>query len=370
MKKFFSLSALAFMALMPLCLMAQMGPLVIGSKTREGVFYIAGSGYPFNRPYYGDLEGMPGEEPFVASEVLRLCIVRRSSTDTVIKTTYPGVKIDAAGQLVLDGALAAAWLPIIVDQEEKQFIVIDNDGMPDHSSDGYWDYFEVDATEFSFGENVESGNDYLYLVALDTRTGLGVCKGAPTHVARYAMAFCPGEEGSDTDFDMSASPYVWYINGWYNIEEYEYYWADVDWPGVDIAWKNAAAITSLTITQKNEDTQEEEEVTLTGEALADYLTPTIEEFSQANDKIALNLTDGASDVMYYTLYTKEKLSEEWRPFAEVYAEKCENNEKTVDKSNGKQYTRFCIDGNSPLEIPLIDGDISRFYMLGGDNLGE
>ena len=127
------------------------------------------------------------------------------------------------------------------------------------------------------------------------------------------------------------------------------------WPGYDLGWQPAAAIESLVVTQNGA------QVTLTGDDLADYLKPNVNSFAQGieDGKPVLNLAVTAPDVQYYTLYTKAKLSDlEWTKF-EDYA-------KTLDNVNGKYYTRFRIDGESPLKIPVLTGETSRFYQLRGE----
>ena len=77
----------------------------------------------------------------------------------------------------------------------------------------------------------------------------------------------------------------------------------------------------------------------------------------------LTLTANAPDVQYYTLYTTDNLTNgSWKKFEEFV----NNDENFVDKTIGKRYTRFRIDGKSLLSIPVISGETSRFYQLRGE----
>lgn len=305
--------------------------------------------------------------PLAKNEVFRVCIVRDKRVTAVKYDTEPAVTIDAAGQLVLgENALGAKWMtlrwspvgepaPVTADY----ITVGDVLGVPANkisSTSAVTNYgFDV----FTTGDVEGSGGSvYIYLVAMDTRDGTGMCEGEPKHVNSYAMALCYAEEPKETDLKPEekipvsindASPYSW------RIGEYGDYDVIVFWPGTELAWQPAAPIKSLVVTQNGA------QVTLTGDELAAYLKPSVNSLMQGveDGKSVLNLAVTAPDVQYYTLYTKAKLSDtEWTKF-EDYA-------KTLDNVDGKYYTRFRIDGESPLKIPVLTGETSRFYQLRGE----
>ncbi len=295
--------------------------------------------------------------PLAKNEILRVCIVRDKRGSAVTETTAPAVMIDGAGQLVLgENAAGAKWLTLqwtknLVTTEAEYIVVGDALGAPANKLYSTYYGFNVFTTEDVAGSG---GKVYMYLVAMDTRTGEGICEGQPMRVKSYAMALCrwsttqanvlPGGAGQTT-------PGFWWVTASSNEEN-----ADgvlVSAPGWKTAWQPAAEITSLVVDGK----------TLTGDDLTDYLTPKVDSMTTSAE--ALTLTATAPDVQYYTLYTKAKLSDEsWVPFEEFVA----NDENLVDKINGKSYTRFRIGGESPsiLQIPLISDEASRFYILRGE----
>ena len=311
--------------------------------------------YTYNKQGITDAEKC--SEPLVANEIFRILLVR-DSRKGLTQTSTPSVSIDAAGQIVLgENALGAAWQPIEVGYSHQTYIKVDplHLGVPGQimTSDGSQYGFSTFFTEPVSGTD---GYFYCYLVALDTRNGLGECAGAPTHVARYAMTLCH-YSSSRTDFPLEGvamlpSPRKYKVTG----ETGNASGQTLAWPGYDLGWQPAVAIESLVVT-KDDGTQ----VTLTGDDLADHLKPKVNSFTQdvEDEKLVLNLAVTPPDVQYYTLYTKAKLSDaEWTKF-EDYA-------KTLDNVNGKYYTRFRIDGESPLEIPVVTGETSRFYLLRGE----
>lgn len=309
--------------------------------------------YTYNKQGTTDAEKC--SEPLVANEIFRILLVR-DSRNGLTQTSTPSVSIDAAGQIVLgENALGAAWQSIEVGYSHQTYIKVDplHLGVPGQimTSDGSQYGF---STFFTDPVSGTGGYFYCYLVALDTRNGLGECAGAPTHVARYAMTLCH-YSSSKTDFPMEGimppSRRRYEVTG----ETGNAAGQTLAWPGYDLGWQPAAAIESLVVTQNGA------QVTLTGAELAAHLKPKVNSFTQdvEDGKSVLNLAVTAPDVQYYTLYTKATLSDsEWTKF-EDYA-------KTLDNVNGKYYTRFRIDGESPLKIPVLTGETSRFYQLRGE----
>ena len=334
------------------------GGFEFGGYKGDITFRTGGTSVPVCYAYAFDGAATYAEEHerLVKNEVFRALVVRDSRAAAEIDhSTMPSVSIDAAGQIVLgETAVDAMWLKILhkVGKETvvSDYVVVgDEAGVPDcylysTSTRDYYG-FKVFAPENSL-QGV--GYDYLYLVVMDTRTGDGVCEGKPYHVKSYAMALCKGES-TESSISFGASLRAWTVG--YNSTS-----VTVGQPGRHIAWQPAAAIKSLVVT-KDDGTQ----VTLTGDDLADHLKPKVNSFTQdvEDEKLVLNLAVTPPDVQYYTLYTKAKLSDaEWTKF-EDYA-------KTLDNVNGKYYTRFRIDGESPLEIPVVTGETSRFYLLRGE----
>ena len=292
-------------------------------------------------------------QPLAQHEVIRVLTVR-DRRDDVTQTTEPAVTLDAAGQIVLgENALGAVWQTIqVTDSATYTTISEEGIGVPGGVSAG-WYLFSMHMTETVPGED---GYVYCYLVALDTRKGTGECEGLPNHVARYAMTLCHYDSAKNY-FPELPTRRKFLLNGTTGTASG---YQTLNYPGYDLGWQSAAAITSLKITQEGE------EVVLTGEALAAYLKPSLSGFTQTVDETGqpcCTLTATAPDVHYYTLYTKASLNDaEWTSFAHFIAA----NEKILDKTLGKQYTRFRIDGKSPLTIPVIEGENTRFYLLRGE----
>ena len=298
-------------------------------------------------------------EPLVANEVFRILLVRDSRRG-LTNTSTPSVTIDAVGQIILgENALGAAWQSIEVGSSLQNYINVRASlpGVPGQIMQ-QGDSVETSLYGFAtfFTEEVAGTGGYLYcyLVALDTRTGLGVCTGTPTHVARYAMTLCHYSSGQ-TNFPSSttgSSRRTFVVNGSAGSTSYA---QTLSWPGYDLGWQSASAIESLVVTQNGA------QVTLTGDELAAYLKPNVNSLTQGieDGQSVLNLAVTAPDVQYYTLYTKAKLSDaEWTKFEDYV--------KTLDNVDGKYYTRFRIDGESPLKIPVLTDETSRFYQLRGE----
>ncbi len=323
-------------------------------------------------------EGIPASEvnePLTKDEILRVCIVRDKRGSAVDYNTPPAVAIDAAGQLVCaecgtanfaqhdsgcaGNATGAKWLDLkwtvfgtTTSVTAEYATVGDVLGVPSNFLANIGTYQQYGFQVFT-DTDVEKADGkaykvYMYLVAMDTRTGAGTCEGLPKHVKSYAMALCYGTATQTYVEPSPASPYAWFVNG--NDGKSIF----TPSPGRELAWQSAAEITSLAVTQDGV------EKVLTGDDLKKYLTPEVTAFAQTTveGETTLTLTANAPDVQYYTLYTKEKLSNiSWIKFEE-YA-------KTLDNVDGKYYTRFRIDGKS-LSIPQVYGEASRFYMLRGE----
>lgn len=350
MKTIFTFLTVAFATLI--------GSSLFGSDSRYIADYHFLKDYPVSYTYV-EGEG-PGEicvEPLAGGEVFRILLVRDTRTG-VDHTTEPAVKIDGAGQIVLgETASGAIWADILVsdeaEDEAKGFILSgvneDNSGTGIPNAllgvSGSYGFTTQISSTVTIPDNGKGGTIYRYLVALDTRKGDGTCEGAPTHVARYAMTFCPASG------DAATAPQKYYILGETITQTGLFV---IDWPGRDLGWQPAAAITSL----------ETAEGTLTGDALTAALTSEITDFEQDANTNALTLTPSvpAVDVLYYTLYTNDRLApltdESWIRFADL-----SNN--GLDNSQKKAYTRFRIDGES-LSIPKIEGEATRFYLIRGE----
>lgn len=356
------------------------------------------SGYPVSYAYATGTD--PEDvciEPLVKNEVFRILLVRDKRIDygewstpispavnsAVQATLEPAVAIDAAGQVVCSACgtvdftkhttlkngsecagnvLGAKWADIMVwsteeskDVPSPMITVGSSEGVPGQTpaSLGGYHGFRVIATTTAPGyvEGEESAI-YAYLVALDTRDGMGECKGETTHVVRYAMTLCHYNEYTIGCPEDKFSPRNYYVLGETGFIQGA--GQILDYPGHLWGWQPCAEIKSLAV----------DGVEKTGEALKKYLTPEIAALGQATEdgKTVLTLTATAPDVQYYTLYTKAKLSDaSWMPFEKFVNE----DENFVDKTIGKRYTRFRIDGKS-LSIPVISGETSRFYQLRGE----
>lgn len=336
-------------------------------------------------------------EPLVKNEVFRLLLVRDKRIDygewstpispavssSLQATLEPAVAIDAAGQVVCSACgtadftkhttlgngsecagnvLGAKWADIMVwSTEESKDIpspmitVGSSEGVPGQtpaSLGGYHGFRAIATTTVPGYVEGEESSIYAYLLALDTRDGIGECKGETTHVVRYAMTLCHYNEYTIGCPEDKFSPRTYYVLGETGFIQGA--GQILDYPGRRWGWQPAAEITSLAVTQDGV------EKVLTGDDLKKYLTPEVTTFAQTivEGKPSLTLTANAPDVQYYTLYTKEKLSDaSWEKF-EDYA-------KTLDNVDGKYYTRFRIDGKS-LSIPQVHDEVSRFYMLRGE----
>lgn len=316
-------------------------------------------------------------DPLRKNEVFRALLVR--DTRVVTLTTPPSVAIDAAGQIVklkfsetdengeeteVEYAVDAKWMNIRyqavgeTDYIYADYITVgDVAGVPHNvtAEDDAWDEYGFEVYTEADLEG-DTGNVYLYLVAFDTRMGTDVCEGEPKHVQAYAMTLCPGQtNGADDEkYPAQASPNTpreWNVGVNSPILIY--------WPGCHIPWQAAAEVATLEVTQEGA------QVTLEGDAVTDYLTPNVEAFAQTTNEdgdAVLSLSATAPDVLYYTLYTKSSLADsEWRRFEDDDFVK-----NLLDETERKQYTRFRIDGESPLTIPVIEGETTRFYLLRGE----
>ena len=326
-------------------------------------FPVASGYFPISYQY--DFADATACEPLVKNEIYRMCLVRdKRSVDfdfVMTETTTPAVSIDAAGQLVLgEYAESAKWMTLRWTEVKKgiaqavvadyitageiagvphKLLYTDDYGIPRY---GFEAYTEEDLPA---GE----GSVYVYLVVMDTRQGTGDCAGLPYHVKAYGMALCKYK--NDTP-EMPFDTFRTWLVGGISPDAVTVYW-----PGsvYAAAWQPAAAIESLVVTQNGA------QVTLTGDALAAYLKPSVNSLTQGveDGQSVLNLAVTAPDVQYYTLYTKAKLSDaEWTKFEDYV--------KTLDNVDGKYYTRFRIDGESPLKIPVLTDETSRFYQLRGE----
>ena len=325
-------------------------------------FPTGGDNYPVcykYAPSTADWAATVGEvdEPLVKDEIFRVCLVRDKRAN-VSWDTEPAVTIDVAGQLVLgENAIAAKWMTLrwsVVGESAPiiaEYITVgDALGVPSNKVSVVGSTVNYGFDVFT-SEDVEGsgGRVYAYLVAMDTRTGEGACEGKPYHVKAYAMALCYGAQDRTYLSTNDATGYSWLIGRESPTDIIVYC------PGVEQSWRSASAIESLVVTQDGA------QVTLTGDALAAYLKPSVNSLTQGIEggKSVLNLAVTAPDVQYYTLYTKAKLSDtEWTKFEDYL--------KTLDNVDGKYYTRFRIDGESPLKIPVLTDETSRFYQLRGE----
>ena len=324
-------------------------------------FPAGGDTVPVCYQYAAETAATKGEKniPLVKNEIFRVCIVRDKRGNEVTETTEPAVTIDAAGQLVLGpNAAGAKWLDIqYTPNGETTYVntdwitVGDAAGAPSNKrySDGDVTYygFETLTTEDVGKSDGKAYKVYMYLVVMDTRLGEGTCEGFPMHVKSYAMALCGGTKTQKYVESSSASPRAWYVKTGDELDPYD---ITVYAPGWKLPWQPAAEIKSLVVDGD----------TLTGDDLTDYLTPKVASMTTSAD--GLTLTATAPDVQYYTLYTTDNLTNgSWKKFEEFV----NNDENFVDKTIGKRYTRFRIDGKS-LSIPVISGETSRFYQLRGE----
>ena len=314
--------------------------------------------------YQYDITDATACEPLVKNEIYRMCLVRdKRSVDpefVMTDTTSPAVSIDAAGQLVLgEYAESAKWMNLrwteIVDgvaqAVEAEYITAGEIAGTPHNllytTAGGTRYYGFEAyTEEDLPAG--DGNVYVYLVTMDTRKGTGDCEGLPYHVKAYGMALCRAT-ASVPEMSFAFARRTWLVGGISSTA------VTVYWPGYSIAWQSASAIEFLVVTQNGA------QVTLTGDELAAYLKPNVNSLTQGveDGQSVLNLAVTAPDVQYYTLYTKAKLSDaEWTKFEDYV--------KTLDNVDGKYYTRFRIDGESPLKIPVLTDETSRFYQLRGE----
>lgn len=94
------------------------------------------------------------------------------------------------------------------------------------------------------------------------------------------------------------------------------------------------------------------------EAAEAALTPGVASMTQEGGTLTLGLTPPtASGLTPYALWTATALNGEWRPFAEVAKE------KGLALEGEMRYSRLRIEEAESLEIPMFEGDPTRFYRL-------
>lgn len=94
------------------------------------------------------------------------------------------------------------------------------------------------------------------------------------------------------------------------------------------------------------------------EAAEAALTPGVASMTQEGGTLTLGLTPPtASGLTPYALWTATALNGEWRPFAEVAKE------KGLALEGEMRYSRLRIEETESLEIPMFEGDPTRFYRL-------
>lgn len=94
------------------------------------------------------------------------------------------------------------------------------------------------------------------------------------------------------------------------------------------------------------------------EAAEAALTPGVESMTQEGGTLTLGLTPpAASGLTLYALWTATALNGEWRPFAEVAKE------KGLALEDEMRYSRLRIEEAESLEIPMFEGESTRFYRL-------
>jgi hypothetical protein len=203
--------------------------LASAAEYYKGIFTFKLGTDDYGNPYtpvcyeYGYPESpTPGEVdvPLAKNEVIRAFIVRDKRI--VTPTTTPSITVDAAGQLVKvkdengeENAIDAKWLQMRYKSASDaaytyaDYITVgDALGVPNNLkvvSKKWTSYdFEVYTTADVGGDS--NYNVYLYLVAFDTRTGVGECEGSATHVRAYAMSPCAGR--IDTNYAPERYPVV------------------------------------------------------------------------------------------------------------------------------------------------------------------
>lgn len=88
------------------------------------------------------------------------------------------------------------------------------------------------------------------------------------------------------------------------------------------------------------------------------LTPGVASMTQEDGTLTLGLTPPtASGLTPYALWTATALNGEWRPFAEVAKE------KGLALEGEMRYSRLRIEEAESLEIPMFEGEPTRFYRL-------
>lgn len=94
------------------------------------------------------------------------------------------------------------------------------------------------------------------------------------------------------------------------------------------------------------------------EAAEAALTPGVESMTQKGGTLTLGLTPPtASGLTPYALWTATALNGEWRPFAEVAKE------KGLALEDEMRYSKLRIEEAESLEIPMFEGEPTRFYRL-------
>lgn len=94
------------------------------------------------------------------------------------------------------------------------------------------------------------------------------------------------------------------------------------------------------------------------EAAEAALTPGVASMTQEGGTLTLGLTPpAASGLTPYALWTATELDGGWRPFAEVAKE------KGLALEGEMRYSRLRIEAEESLEIPMFEGEPTRFYRL-------
>lgn len=337
-----------------------------------------------HRPRYNYANADDGGEATIAGDVLaeneliRVVLVRDVRTD---KSTAP-FAINILGELVPAEGLALenmawqtlSWYDNGTPASGTAIPVGKVAGMP--VGDGGTPSDQVFQFDTSYTGAALAGNAtdavYAYVVAMDTRHYDAAseslkCDGVTSGVSllktsRYAVTKLPKPI---TSSPASGATHVFLFCG----NDF----GDVLVPGLVLdadgtvadtdMWTDACLPASMDVIVSNGNGNETT-ATLSGEDLEDYFSPTVASavFNSTASGTALQLQAApqktAQDVAYYTLYTADSLSGEWKTFDDFLVE-----EKKVDNAGKKKYTRLRIDGNSLIDVPVFDDENTRFYQF-------
>lgn len=200
---------------------------------------------------------------------------------------------------------------------------------------------------------------YLYLLAFDTRTSDagGVVTAGGEQIYAWSATYVKDVEDNFTSLpSMSSQVYA------LNVPEEKQ--SALNGLFTSLPMAPLRFVDTTLVAQDIEHTIPYDEVLVDGhpatssEAAEVALTPGVVSMAQGEGSLSLGLTPPAAPgLTAYELWTATELGGTWQPFAEVAQE------KGLASDGEMRYSRLRIEEKESLEIPLFEGDLTRFYRL-------